>query len=120
MVVKSRVLTVMTNSIQTQRKLFKIIFLKWLLGVNKYCKNNACRVETDTDRFPLRIKAQCRTFKFWLTLAIHEENNRYKLSQVAYNDIKWIKDKAHWSQKIKNSLYLIGLGNLWEKYIFQM
>ena len=32
-------------------------------------------------------KAQCRTFKFWLTLAIHEGNNRYKLSQVAYNDI---------------------------------
>ena len=59
-----------------------------------------------------------RTFKFWLTLAIHEENNRYKLSQVAYNDIKWIKDKALWSQKIKNSLYHIGLGNLWEKAHF--
>ena len=91
-------------------------FLKWLLGVNKYCNNNACRAETG--RFPLRIKAQCRTFKFWLTLAIHEENNRYKLSQVAYNDIKWIKDKALWSQKIKNSLYHIGLGNLWEKAHF--
>ena len=91
-------------------------FLKWLLGVNKYCNNNACRAETG--RFPLRIKAQCRTFKFWLTLAIHEENNRYKLSQVVYNDIKWIKDKALWSQKIKNSLYHIGLGNLWEKAHF--
>ena len=53
-------------------------FLKWLLGVNKYCNNNACRAETG--RFPLRIKAQCRTFKFWLTLATHEENNCYKLS----------------------------------------
>ena len=37
---------------------------------------------------------------------------------MAYNDIKWIKDKAHWSQEIKNSLYLIGLGNLWEKAHF--
>ena len=68
--------------------------------------------------FHCPIKAQCRTFKFWLTLAIHEENNRYKLSQVAYNDIKYTKDKAHWSQKIKNSLYHIGLGNLWEKAHF--
>ena len=83
--------------------------------MNKYCKNNVCRVETDTDRFPLRIKAQCRTFKFWLTLAKHEENNCCKLSQVAYKNINCIKDKALWSQKIKNSLYCIGLGNLWEK-----
>jgi len=64
--------------------------------------------------FPLRIKAQCRTFKFWLTLAKHEENNCHKLSQVAYNDIKWIKDKVL-SRKIKNILHHIGLGNLWEE-----
>ena len=30
-------------------------FLKWLLGVNKYCNNNACRAETG--RFPMRIEA---------------------------------------------------------------
>ena len=93
-------------------------FLKWLLGVNKYCNNNACRAETG--RFPLRIAAQCRTLKFWLTLAKHKENNCHKLSQVAYDDIKQIKDKIFWSQKIKNFLYHIGLGNLWEKkHIFQ-
>ena len=45
-------------------------FLKWLLGVNKYCNNNASR--TETGRFPMTIAAQCR-----------------KLSQIAYNDIKW-------------------------------
>ena len=88
-------------------------FLKWLLGVNKYCNNNACRAETG--RFPLRITAQCRTIKFWLTLAKHKENNCHKLSQVAYNDIKRIKDKISWSQKIKNFLYHIGLGILWKK-----
>ena len=88
-------------------------FLKWLLGVNKYWNNNACRAETA--RFPLRIKAQCRTFRFWLTLANHKENNCYKLSQVAYNDMKRMKDKVFWSQKIKNFLYQTGLGNLWEK-----
>ena len=40
-------------------------FLKWLLGMNKYCNNNACRAETGM--FPLRIKTQWRTVKFWLT-----------------------------------------------------
>ena len=83
-------------------------FLKWLLGVNKYCKNNAFRAETG--RFPLRIAAQCRTLKFWLTFANHEENNSHKLSQVAYNDIKRFKDKMFWSQKTKNFLYHVGLG----------
>ena len=34
-------------------------FLKWLLGVNECCNNNACRAETG--RFPLRMcTAQCR------------------------------------------------------------
>ena len=41
-------------------------FLKWLLGVNKYCKNNACRAETR--RFPMRIGAQCRNFKSLVNL----------------------------------------------------
>ena len=56
--------------------------------------------------------------KFWLTLANHKENNCHKLSQVAYNGIKRFKDKIFWSQKIKNFLYHIGLGNLWGKTHF--
>ena len=40
-----------------------------------------------------------------------------QLSQVAYNDIKWIKDKALWSKNIK-PLYMIGLRNLPEKAHF--
>ena len=34
-------------------ELVQIKFLKWLLGVNKYCSNNACRAETG--RFPIKI-----------------------------------------------------------------
>ena len=68
-------------------------FLKWLLGVNKYCNNNACRAETG--RFPMRIEAQCSNFKFWLTLT----KNENKLSQIAYNDIKWNENKAFWNKK---------------------
>ena len=85
-------------------------FLKWLLGVNKYCNNNACRAETG--RFPMTIAAQCRNFKFRLTLTTHE----YKLSQIAYNDIKWQENKAFWSKKIKSLLEQIG--NLWMKASF--
>ena len=44
----------------------------------------------------------------------------HKLSQVAYYDIKRIKEKISQSQKIKNVLYHIhvGLGYLWEKTHF--
>ena len=73
-------------------------FLKWLLGVNKYCNNNVCRAETG--RFPMTIAAQCRNFKFWLTLT----KNEYKLSQIAYNDIKWEENNAFWSKKKIKSL----------------
>ena len=84
-------------------------FLKWLLGVNKYCNNNASRAETG--RFPMTIAARCRNFKFWLTLT----KNEYKLSQIAYNDIKWEENKASGPKKIKSLLEQIGLGDLWMK-----
>ena len=54
---------------------------------------------------------QCRNFKFWLTLT----KNENKLSQIAYNDIKWNENKAFWSKKIKSLLEQIGLGELWMK-----
>ena len=84
-------------------------FLKWLLGVKKYCNNNACRAETG--RFPMTVAAQCSNFKFWLTLT----KNEYKLSQIAYNDIEWEENKPFWSTKIKRLLEQIGLGDLWMK-----
>ena len=59
----------------------------------------------------MRIEAQCRNFKFWLTLT----KNENKLSQIAYNDIKWNENKAFWSKKIKSLLEQIGLGELWMK-----
>ena len=88
----------------------QIKFLKWLLGVNKYCSNNVCRAETG--RFPMKIKAQYRKFKFWLTLTKYP---KHKLSQVVYNDVKSRMNKELWSQKIKRVLDQIGLGYLWTK-----
>ena len=77
-------------------ELVQIKFLKWLLGVNKYCSNNVCRAETG--RFPIKIEAQYRNFKFWLTLTKHP----HKLSQVVY--IKSRMNKELWSQKVKRVL----------------
>ena len=65
----------------------------------------------ETGRFPMRIEAQCRNFKFWLTLT----KNENKLSQIAYNDIIWNKNVALWSKKIKSLLAQIELGELWIK-----
>ena len=91
-------------------ELVQIKFLTWLLGVNKYCSNNASRAETG--RFPMKIEAQYRHFKFWLTLTKH---TKHKLSQVVYNDMKSRMNKELWSQKIKRVLDQIGLGYLWTK-----
>ena len=84
-------------------------FLKWLLRVNKYCNSNASRAETG--RFPMRIEAQCRNFKLWLTLT----KTKSKLSQIACNDIKWNENTAFWSKKIKSLLEQIRLGEFWMK-----
>ena len=43
----------------------------------------------------MKIDAQCRNLKFWLSL-IKKEN---KLSQITNDDIKWNENKAFWSKK---------------------
>jgi len=61
----------------------------------------------------MRIEAQCRNFKFWLTLTLTKNEN--KLSQIAYNGIKRNENKAFWSKKLKSLLEQIGLGEFWMK-----
>ena len=39
-------------------------FIRWLLGVNKFCSSNACRSEVG--RFPTRTKTKRKAIKFWL------------------------------------------------------
>ena len=55
----------------------------------------------------MKIEAQYRNFKFWLTLTKHP---KHKLSQVVYNDMKSRMNKELWGQKIKRVLDQIGLG----------
>ena len=75
-------------------------FLKWLLGVNKYCSNSVCRAETG--KFPIKIEAQYRNFKFWLTLTKHP---KHKLSQVVYNDMKSRMNKEYYYGAKKSNAY---------------
>ena len=49
-----------------------------------------------------------------LTVRVYVKKN--KLSQIAYNDIKWNENKAlHSKKKIRSLLEQIGLGELWMK-----
>ena len=57
------------------------------------------------------MKLNVGSLQFWLTLT----KNENKLSQIAYNDIKWNENKAFWSKKIKSLLEQIGLGEFWMK-----
>ena len=66
MEVKYGALTVTEKEKRDPAELVQKKFLKWLLGINKYCTNNACRASMG--RFPMKINAQCRNFKFWLSL----------------------------------------------------
>ena len=59
----------------------------------------------------VHVEVQWRNFKFWFTLT----KNENKLSQIAYNNIKWSENKAFWSKKIKSLLEQIGLGEFWLK-----
>ena len=44
-----------------------------------------------------------------------KKTKQNKLSQIAYNDIRWNENKALQSKKIKSLLEQIGLGEFWMK-----
>ena len=60
---------------------------------------------------PMKIKAHCTNFKFWITVIIKENI----LSQITYDAMKRNKKKAFWSKTVRSSLDKIGLGQLWIK-----
>ena len=84
-------------------------FIRWLLGVNKFCSSNACRSEVG--RFPMRTKTKCRAIKYWLKFCEPEHQN--KLSGIAFTDQIGQDKKELWSSKLKRLLKLAGLGDIW-------
>ena len=84
-------------------------FIRWLLGVNKFCSSNACRSEVG--RFPMRTKTKCRAIKYWLKFCEPEHQN--KLSGIAFTDQIGQDKKELWPSKLKRLLNLAGLGDIW-------
>ena len=58
-------------------------FIRWLLGVNKFCSSNACRSEVG--QFPTRRKTKRKAIKFWLKFC--ELEDQKKLSGIAFADL---------------------------------
>ena len=75
-------------------------FIRWLLGVNKFCSSNACRSEVG--RFPMRTKTKCRAIKYWLKFCEPEHQN--KLSGIAFTDQIGQDKKELWSSKLRRLL----------------
>ncbi|XP_068692682.1 uncharacterized protein [Montipora foliosa] len=74
-------------------------FLKWLLGVNKYCNNNACRAETG--RFPMSIDTQynykCEDYLHQVTNTRH----RIALTKMRLSKHKLAIETGRYSRPLK-------------------
>ena len=71
------------KSVRRAIEIVQTKFLRWVLGVNKFCSPNACRSEVG--RFPMRTKTKRRAIKFWLKFWEPEHQN--KLSGIAFADL---------------------------------
>ena len=58
-------------------------FIRWLLGVNKFCSSTACRSEVG--QFPTRTKTKRKAIKFWLKFC--ELEDQKKLSGIAFAEL---------------------------------
>ena len=84
-------------------------FIRWLLGVNKFCSSNACRWEVGG--FRMRTKTKCRVIKYWLKFCEPEHQN--KVFGIAFTDQISQDKKELWSSKLKRLLNVAGLGDIW-------
>ena len=73
-------------------------FIRWLLGVNKFCSSNACRSEVG--RFPTRTKTKRKAIKFWLKFWEPEH-------LILWNSIRgsnWPRQKGTLAKQIKTAI----------------
>ena len=97
------------KSVRRAIEIVQTKFLRWVLGVNKFCSPNACRSEVG--RFPMRTKTKRRAIKFWLKFWEPEHQN--KLSGIAFADLIGQDKKELQPSKLKRVLKLYGLGDIW-------
>ena len=91
---------------------FHCRYLKYILGVNKYASNIACRGELG--RFPLTNRAKSMTVKYWANL---EKGTPNTFLNRAYKTIKSLN--TEWLQSIHFSLEINGLSCLINNSVFE-
>ena len=74
-------------------------FIRWLLGVNKFCSSNACRSEVG--RFPMRTKTKCRAIKYWLTFCEPGHQNKFS-GILAFTDQIDQDKKELWTETLRH------------------
>ena len=86
-------------------------FCKFLIGVNKYSSNLACKSEVG--RYPLAISASLLSLKYWLHIN-DEENNKSQDKFVFQSVSGEYEEKSSFGDQIKKFLNLIGFEHVWE------
>ena len=86
-------------------------FCKFLIGVNKYSSNLACKSEVG--RYPLAISAMLLSLKYWLH--IHNDKDPKMVDRFSYQSILNTNGIAlSYNNQIKNFLEIIGFEHTWQ------
>ena len=86
-------------------------FCKFLLGVNKYSSNLACKSEVG--RYPLAISASLLSLKYWLH--INDVKNPKACDKFIYQTLlNGDEIKSSFGDHIKNLLRVIGFEHVWQ------
>ena len=86
-------------------------FCKFLIGVNKYSSNLACKSEVG--RYPLAKSASLPSLKYWLHIN-DKENNKSQDKFVFQSVSGKYEEKSSFGDQIKKFLNLIGFEHVWE------
>lgn len=86
-------------------------FCKFLIGVNKYSSNLACKSEVG--RYPLAISAMLLSLKYWLH--IHDDKNPKMDDRFSFQSILNTNDIAlSYNNQLKCFLEIIGFEHIWQ------
>ena len=94
----------------SHRKEFTQFFFKFLLGVNKYSSNLACKSELG--RYPLAISASLLSLKYWLH--INDENPKAHDEFIFQSLLNGDEIKSSFGDQIKKFLKAIGFDHVWQ------
>ena len=86
-------------------------FCKFLIGVNKYSSNLACKSEVE--RYPLAISASLLSLRYWLHINVDENPKAYD-NFIFQSLLNGDEIKSSFEDQIKSFLKVIGFDNVWQ------